>query len=154
MRIPSKSIAILSLIALPAFADAPCDYENNDKVVFQGKIQSTKLMKKRVFPYIDDTQKCIVNIRVKLEDKDKWIPSVGQYTFGPDMSQDDACEKAEHRAKVKVLKERVPFLLRSERKQKCTLTKPKSSCRFIYMNVVMQDYGKQKVRMLSCDDKN
>ena len=152
MRIKNKFTAILcTLAATSALADAPCDYENNDKLIFEGKIQSTKLMKKRVFPYIDDTQKCIVNIRAKVEDK--WIPSVGQYTFGPDMSQDDACERAEYRAKVKVLKEKVPFLLRSEKKFKCTLTKPKSSCRFIYMNVVMEGYGKQKVRMLSCDEK-
>jgi len=145
------NIALISLFATTsAFADAPCDYSNNDKITFQGRIESVKVMKKSVFPYIDDTRKCIVNIRAKV--KGKWYPSVGQYTFGPDMTENDACNNAEHRAKVKIMNDKVPILLKSEKNLKCSLTKPKSSCKFVYMNVTMKDFGKQRVRMLSCDE--
>ena len=75
------------------------------------------------------------------------------------MSQKDACGHAEHRAKVKVMNEKIPILLKSEKNVKCTLTKPKSSCKVIYMNVLMgQKDGywgrtRQRVRMNSCDDE-
>ena len=57
------------------------------------------------------------------------------------MSEQDACERAENRAKVKVMRKIIPETLRSEKNLKCTLTKPKSSCRVIYMNVTMKDFG-------------
>ena len=154
MRFLQNKLATLGVVLLSstAFAETPCDYQSNDSITFRGEIESIKVMRKQVFPYFDDTNKCIINIRAKI--KGKWYASVGQYTFGPDMSQKDACDHAEHRAKVKVMNERIPILLQSEKNVKCTLTKPKKSCKFIYMNVVMEDFGKQKVRMLSCDDKN
>lgn len=151
MRFPSKLVTLsVILMSTSAIAEAPCDYVSNDQVQFRGEIQSVKMMKKKVYPYIDDTRKCIVHIKSKI--KDKWYASSGQYTFGPDMSQKDACNHAEHRAKVKVMNERIPILLRSEKNVKCTLTKPKKSCRVIYMNATVVDFGKQKVRLISCDE--
>ena len=84
--------------------------------------------------------------------KGKWYPSKGSYIFGPDMSQMDACELAENRAKVKVMREVIPETLKSEKNLKCTLTKLRQSCKFIYMDVVMADFGQQRVRMKSCDE--
>jgi hypothetical protein len=83
----------------------------------------------------------------------KWYPSKGEYMFGPDMSQEDACGLAENRAKVKVMREIIPETLKGEKNLKCTLTNVKNSCRIVYMNVVMTDFGKQRVRMESCDEK-
>ena len=85
--------------------------------------------------------------------KGKWYPSKASYTFGPDMSQMDACGLAENRAKVKVMREVIPETLTGEKNLKCTLTKVKNSCRIVYMNVVMTDFGKQRVRMVSCNEK-
>ena len=73
--------------------------------------------------------------------------------FGPDMSQKDACDLAENRAKVKVMREIIPETLKSEKNLKCNLTKVKNSCKIVYMNVVMTDFGKQRVRMVSCNEK-
>ena len=70
------------------------------------------------------------------------------------MSEKEACNHAEHRAKVKVMNERIPILLQSEKNVKCTLTKPKKSCKFIYMNAAVADFGKQRVRLRICDDRN
>ena len=73
--------------------------------------------------------------------------------FGPDMSQMDACGLAENRAKVKVMREIIPETLTGEKNLKCSLTNVKNSCRIVYMNVVMTDFGKQRVRMVSCNEK-
>ena len=43
--------------------------------------------------------------------------------------------------------------LKGEKNLKCNLTKVKNSCRIVYMNVVMTDFGKQRVRMVSCNEK-
>ena len=89
---------------------------------------------------------------IKARVKGKWYPSKGSYIFGPDMSQMDACGLAENRAKVKVMREIIPETLKSEKNLKCTLTNMRQSCKFIYMDVVMADFGQQRVRMKSCDE--
>ena len=149
--LPNKLTALsVILMSTSAMAEAPCDFDSKDQTIYEGKIESVKLIKKNVFPYVDDTRKCSMSIEAKI--KGEWYPSSGWYTFGPDMSEQDACERAENRAKVKVMRKIIPETLRSEKNLKCTLTKPKSSCRVIYMNVTMKDFGKQRVRMLSCDE--
>ena len=85
--------------------------------------------------------------------KGKWYPSKGEYMFSPDMSEMDACGLAENRAKVKVMREVIPETLKGEKNLKCSLTKLRQSCKFIYMDVVMADLGQQRVRMKSCDEK-
>ena len=67
--------------------------------------------------------------------------------FSPDMSEMDACGLAENRAKVKVMREVIPETLKGEKNLKCSLTNVKNSCKIVYMNVVMTDFGNQRVRM-------
>ena len=78
----------------------------------------------------------------------KWYPSKGEYMFGPDMSQVDACTHAEDRAKKQVMREKIPETLKSEKNLNCSLTKRKKSCRVIYMNTSI---GKVKF-METCDE--
>ena len=77
----------------------------------------------------------------------KWHPSKGEYMFGPDMSQVDACAHAEDRAKKKVMREIIPETMTSEKNIKCDLTSSKKSCKVIYMNTSI---GKVKF-MESCE---
>ena len=121
--------------------------------MYEGKIESVRLINKKIQsnPKVKDVLKCVVSIEARV--KGKWHPSKGEYMFGPDMSQKDACDLAENRAKVKVMREIIPETLKSEKNLKCNLTKVKNSCKIVYMNVVMTDFGKQRVRMVSCDEK-
>ena len=121
--------------------------------MYEGKIESVRLINKKIQsnPKVKDVLKCVVSIEARV--KGKWHPSRGEYMFGPDMSQKDACDLAENRAKVKVMREIIPETLKSEKNLKCNLTKVKNSCKIVYMNVVMTDFGKQRVRMVSCDEK-
>ena len=132
-------------------ADAPCDYTSKDKVIYEGRLESVRLIDKKVFPHVDDTRKCTMSIEARV--KGKWYPSKASYIFGPDMSQMDACGLAENRAKIKVMREVIPETLTGEKNLKCNLTNIKKSCSIVYMNVVMTDFGKQRVRMVSCDEK-
>ena len=145
---------LCTLLTTTALAtETPCDYTSKDKVVYEGKIESVRLIDKKIQsnPKIKDVLKCVVSIEARV--KGKWHPSKGEYMFGPDMSQKDACDLAENRAKVKVMREIIPETLKSEKNLKCNLTKVKNSCKIVYMNVVMTDFGKQRVRMVSCDEK-
>ena len=143
-----------TLLTTSALAtEAPCDYSSKSKVIYEGKLESVRLIKKSIQtnPQIKDVRKCVMSIEARV--KGKWYPSKGEYMFSPDMSQMDACGLAENRAKIKVMREIIPETLKSEKNLKCSLTNVKNSCRIVYMNVVMTDFGKQRVRMESCDEK-
>jgi len=132
-------------------AAAPCDFDSKDSVIYEGKLESIRLIKKDIQfnPQIKDVLKCVMSIEARV--KGKWYPSKGEYMFGPDMSQEDACGLAENRAKVKVMREVIPETLKSEKNLKCDLTNVKKSCKVIYMNVVMTDFGNQRVKMETCE---
>ena len=142
---------LCTLLTTSALAtETPCDYTSKSKVIYEGKLESVRLIKKDISPHVEDTRKCTMSIEARV--KGKWYPSKASYIFGPDMSQMDACGLAENRAKVKVMREIIPETLTGEKNLKCTLTNVKNSCRIVYMNVVMTDFGKQRVRMESCDE--
>ena len=142
---------LCTLLTTSALAtETPCDYTSKSKVVYEGKLESVRLIKKDISPHVEDTRKCTMSIEARV--KGKWYPSKASYIFGPDMSQMDACGLAENRAKVKVMREVIPETLKGEKNLKCSLTNVKNSCRIVYMNVVMTDFGKQRVRMESCDE--
>ena len=142
-----------TLLTTSALADAPCNFSSKDKVIYEGKIESVRLINKKIQsnPKVKDVLKCVVSIEARV--KGIWHSSKGEYMFGPDMSQEDACGLAENRAKVKVMREVIPETLKSEKNLKCSLTNVKNSCSIIYMDVVMADFGQQRVRMKSCDEK-
>ena len=142
---------LCTLLTTTVLADAPCDFESKSKVVYEGKLESVRLIKKDISPHVEDTRKCTMSIEARV--KGKWYPSKASYIFGPDMSQMYACGLAENRAKIKVMREVIPETLTGEKNLKCNLTNIKKSCSIVYMNVVMTDFGKQRVRMVSCDEK-
>jgi hypothetical protein len=58
----------------------------------------------------------------------KWRKAHANYIFGPNLSQNDACEKAKEKAKVKVLEQHAPVVISSSTQNKCAETlrsKPK-----------------------------
>ena len=143
---------VCTLLTTTALAtETPCDFQSKDKLIYEGSIESVRLINKKIQsnPKVKDILKCVVSIEARV--KGIWHPSKGEYMFGPDMSQEDACGLAENRAKVKVMREVIPETLKSEKNLKCSLTNVKNSCSIVYMNVVMTDFGKQRIRMKSCE---
>jgi len=153
MQSPNKIVTLVcTLLTTTALAtETPCDYKTNTKVIYEGNIESVRVVKKDVQKYVEDTRKCTMNIESRI--KSKWYPSTGNYIFGPDMSEIDACSLAENRAKTKVMRAIIPETLKSEKNLKCDLTSPKKSCRVVFIDAEVSGFGKQKVRILSCDEK-
>ena len=148
MQTPTKLAVVLTLLSSTALAEIPCDYKVNDNIIYEGKIESVRLVSKSVekVPKVKDIRKCMVSIEARVNGE--WHPSKGEYMFGPDMSQVDACTHAEDRAKKQVMREKIPETLKSEKNLNCSLTKSKKSCRVIYMNTSI---GKVKF-METCDE--
>ena len=153
MPSPNKLVTLVcTLLTTTALAtETPCDYQSKDKLVYEGSIESVRVVKKDVQKYVEDTRKCTMRLESRVNGK--WYPSTGEYIFGPDMSEVDACERAENRAKIKVMRTIIPETLKSEKNLKCDLTSPKKSCKVVYINAVVGEFGQQQVRILSCDEK-
>ena len=151
MQSPNKIVTLFcTLLTSTALAtETPCDYTTKTKVVYEGSIESVRVVKKDVQKYVEDTRKCSMNIEALI--KSKWYPSTGNYIFGPDMSEIDACSLAENRAKTKVMRTIIPETLKSENNLKCDLTSPKKSCKVVLIDAEVSGYGKQQIRMLSCE---
>jgi hypothetical protein len=152
MQSPNKIVTLFcTLLSSTALAtETPCDYKTKTKVVYEGSIESVRVVKKDVKNYVEDTRKCTMNIEARI--KGKWYSSTGNYIFGPDMSEIDACSLAENRAKTKVMRTIIPETLKSEKNLKCDLTSPKKSCKVVYINALVGEFGQQQVRILSCDE--
>ena len=153
MQSPNKLITLVcTLLTTTALAtETPCDYKSKDNIIYEGSIESIRVIKKDVKKYVEDTRKCSMNIEALI--KSKWYPSTGSYIFGPDMSELDACSLAENRAKTKVMRTIIPETLKSEKNLKCDLTSPKKSCTVVFIDAEVSGFGKQKVRILSCNEK-
>ena len=111
------TLVSLSTCAPLAPAATPCNYEHLINSSYTYTIQNTKDFKKEVFPYIDDTRKCVISMWVTIEDKT--YPTQGSYIFGPDMSEMQACEFAEKKAKEQVIREVSPVKLSSQTDLSC-----------------------------------
>ena len=147
MQTPTKLAIVFTLLSSTALAESPCDYKVDNKIIYQGKIESVKLVSKSVdkIPKVKDIQNCKVSIEARVDGK--WYPSKGEYMFGPNMSQMDACAHAEDRAKKGIMREIIPETLKSEKSLNCDLTKSRKQCKVIYMNTSI---GKVKF-MESCE---
>ena len=147
MQTLTKFAIVLTLLSSTALAETPCDYKVNDTITYKGSIESVRLISKDIQanPKIKDIRKCVVDIEARVDGK--WHPSKGEYMFGPDMSQVDACTHAEDRAKKKVMREIIPETMTSEKNLNCALTSSKKSCKVVYMNTSI---GKVKF-MESCE---
>jgi len=153
MQSPNKIVTLVcTLLTSTALAtETPCDFKSKDELIYEGSIESIRVIKKNVQKYVEDTRKCTMNIEARI--KGKWYPSTANYIFGPDMSEVDACSLAENRAKTKVMRAIIPETLKSEKNLKCDLTSPKKSCRVVFIDAEVSGYGKQQIRILSCDER-
>ena len=127
-----------------------CDYESDDLIQYEGHIESVRVIDKKVYPYVEDTRICTMHIESRI--KGEWYSSKAKYIFGSEMSEDTACSLAENRAKVKVMREKLPEKLTSKRNLSCDLTTVRNSCKVIYMNVEMPVVGTQRVKLKTCEE--
>ena len=117
-----KSLSALLLLTTcvnPAPAETPCDYDSSVNTKYTKTIQKTTDYKKRVFPYVDDTRKCVINMNVTIDGIS--YPTMGDFVFGPDISENSACKNAENRAKEMIVRKVSPEVLSANTDMKCTV---------------------------------
>ena len=118
-----KSLSALLLLTTcvnPAPAETPCDYDSSVNTKYTKTIQKTTDYKKRVFPYVDDTRKCVINMNVTIDGIS--YPTMGDFVFGPDISENSACKNAENRAKETVIRKVSPEILSAKTDMSCKST--------------------------------
>ena len=116
---PTTALLIASLSGChPAFAEAPCEYDKTVETNWTQQIEKTSNIDKKVFPYVDDTRKCVMTMDVTIEGTT--YPTEGNYVFGPDMTENDACEQATIKAKKKVIGEVSPEVLTARTEMNCS----------------------------------
>ena len=100
-----------------ANAESPCNYDHKIDSEFTKTIESTKSIKRKVYPYIEDARKCVMAMEIKIDGT--WYNTNGMFTFGPDMSENEACKNAEQRAKEKIIRKVSPEVLTSKTDMVC-----------------------------------
>lgn len=106
----------------PVFADVPCEYDKTVETNWTQQIEKTSNIDKKVFPYVEDTRKCIMSMDVTIDGTT--YPTEGTYVFGPDMTENDACEQATVKAKKKVIGEVSPEVLTAKTEMNCSTKDP------------------------------
>ena len=117
-----KSISaflLLSTCSNLAPAESPCDYDSSVNTQYTKTIEKTSDLKKRVFPYVEDTRKCVINMNVTIDGKT--YPTMGDFVFGPDISENSSCKNAENRAKEMIIRKVSPEVLSANTDMKCTV---------------------------------
>ena len=114
-----SAILLLSTCANPAPAESPCDYDSSVNTQYTKTIEKTSDFEKRVFPYVEDTRKCVINMNVTIDGKT--YPTMGDFVFGPDISENSACKNAENRAKEMIIRKVSPEVLSANTDMKCTV---------------------------------
>jgi hypothetical protein len=126
----------LPLLTNSAIAGPNCKYDAHSKIVYEGKIESIRSIKRDIQvnlnPKISNIRKCVISLEASIYGK--WWPTKGEFMYSPDMSENDACDHAEERAKKKIMEEVIPETLTGEKNIKCDLTNIIKPCKVIIMN--------------------
>ena len=125
---------LLTTCATPAPAETPCDYESQVNTEYTKKIEKVLEFDKKVYPYVEDTRKCVINMSVIIDGVTH--NTMGDFVFGPDISENSACKNAENRAKETVIRKVSPEILSA---------KPDMSCK----SKVEEKIGEKKVEPIN-----
>ena len=120
VKVVIGTIGILGLASCNyAVADSPCDYVKDVQTNWTQQIEKTSNIDKKVFPYVEDTRKCMMTMDVTINGQT--YPAEGSYVFGPDMSENDACDNATVNAKKSVISEVSPEILSAKTEMNCSI---------------------------------
>ena len=111
------SAAILSSCNYAA-ADTPCDYVKDVNTTWTHQIEKTENIQRNVFPYVEDTRKCVMSMDVTISGQT--YPAEGSYVFGPDMTENNACDNATVNAKKSIISQVSPEVLSATTEMNCS----------------------------------
>ena len=99
--------------------DAPCDYDQQVVSNWQHTIEEVRNIDRKVFPYIDDTRKCIMKFDVTIDGVEHYTS--GDYVFGPDVTENYACEQAITKGKKEIIQQVSPEVLTAKTEMSCSM---------------------------------
>ena len=111
-----------------AVADTPCDYVKDVQTNWTQQIEKTENIERNVFPYVEDTRKCVMSMDVTINGQT--YPAEGSYVFGPDMTENDACDSATVNAKKSIISQVSPEILSAKTEMNCS-TKPQENVQVV-----------------------
>ena len=94
-----------------------CDYTKKVNTQWTQEIQKTENINREVFPYVEDTRKCVMTMDVTVDGS--IYPAEGSYVFGPDMTENAACENAAVNAKKSIISQVSPEVLSANTDMVC-----------------------------------
>jgi hypothetical protein len=113
----SRTLAILALTSSTALAQSPCNYDQIVETNWSHTIEKTSNIDKKVFPYVDDTRKCVMKFDVTINGT--VYSTSGSYVFGPDATENYACEQATIKGKKSIIGEVSPEMLTAKTEMNC-----------------------------------
>ena len=112
-----NKIIVAMMLCSPAFAESECEYIDMTHVKTTGNIEQTRNYEQETAHYAEEKRVCAVNFDEKIGKN--WVKTQDFYVFGPEMSENEACNKAKDKAKIKALEKHAPQVVTSNVKQQC-----------------------------------
>ena len=139
MNILGRTVLPICLVVCgPSLAlEAECNYTDNTTVKTAGTITSVRDFHSETANYHENHRVCVVKFDVEIDGT--WQKAHDYYVFGPDLSENVACEKATEKAKVKALERFAPVHVNSQTQSVCTeITQPKERVVYIEKPVYVE----------------
>ena len=95
----------------------PCSYDVNISSTTAHTIQKIKNTKFNTVGYYKDAKQCIATFDAKIDGR--WYIAEGSYIYGPDVSESQACKKANQKAKVNIISQVSPEYVSSKTIYEC-----------------------------------
>ena len=90
-----SNILILFIAISYAIAEEKCIYKDSIQVKTNVDVSKIEIIKEYSKDLENRQRKCIVDFKIKV---DKWHKLHGEYIYGPELSEQEACTKAKHTA--------------------------------------------------------
>jgi hypothetical protein len=102
-----------------AFAESKCAFNKNATTKFEHKIEKSEVVKRVILDLDKEKELQACRIVVKGTIDGKIFEEPGMFSFGPEMSRNEACEHAEDRAKERLLSLNSPQVFNGQTSMKC-----------------------------------
>jgi len=129
LKVVTPLVAIM-LSTSPAIADAECRYESNVKAAYEQKVTKSVIVERKVlnYPIEGNFRQCLMKFQMTIGNKT--VPVTESYVFGPDMSENRACELAEFKAIETVQRAYSSKVFKVQKKYDCVLNKKQNKSIF------------------------
>ena len=122
-----KTRVLVTALALPLMfsigqlqaltVDKDCNYTDTTVSETTGTITATRNYKSATADYSESHRVCVVRFDASVNGK--WRSAHANYIFGPNLSENVACDKAKEKAKVSVLEQHAPVIINSKTQNEC-----------------------------------